>query len=288
MPLSHFLKIHLNIILPSTPGSPKYLLHNVLIIAPTCSGLTSWPSSRLPEATAYDLRPKHAAAITNNKIAPSCKFYCSYKKSAFVNTWHERLLTALAAIRRRERQFRDQWQCGYKHTSTSVENEDGKLHKSRQEHDLTDHTHVKSTDSEPRGKRTDQSVLTTRRFNPAEERNTAVQRQTAKWQKSYLGHRIFKGQFWLFVYAAAFRMPNNSTDSLLYGCPLYRVPENGCFIAQTADIRRHMPCSRTHRMDTLYITPGADKSLARPGRKQAPKHARDARDFNNIETRAII
>ena len=33
---------------------------------------------------------------------------------------------------------------------------------------------------------------------------------------------------------------------------------------------------------------GADKSLAQPGRKQARKHVRDARDFNNIETRAII
>ena len=33
---------------------------------------------------------------------------------------------------------------------------------------------------------------------------------------------------------------------------------------------------------------GADKSLARPGRKQARKHVRDAREFNNIETLAII
>jgi len=33
---------------------------------------------------------------------------------------------------------------------------------------------------------------------------------------------------------------------------------------------------------------GADKSLARPGRKQARKHVGDARDFNNIETRAVI
>ena len=32
---------------------------------------------------------------------------------------------------------------------------------------------------------------------------------------------------------------------------------------------------------------GADKSLALPGRKQARKHVRDARDFNNIETRAV-
>ena len=31
-----------------------------------------------------------------------------------------------------------------------------------------------------------------------------------------------------------------------------------------------------------------DKSLARSGRKQARKHIRDARDFNNIETRAVI
>ena len=33
---------------------------------------------------------------------------------------------------------------------------------------------------------------------------------------------------------------------------------------------------------------GADKSLARPGKKQALKNVKDARDFNNIETRAII
>ena len=33
---------------------------------------------------------------------------------------------------------------------------------------------------------------------------------------------------------------------------------------------------------------GADKSLARPGRKQARKHVRDACDFNKIETQAVI
>jgi len=38
----------------------------------------------------------------------------------------------------------------------------------------------------------------------------------------------------------------------------------------------------------VRIYRGADKSLARPGRKQARKHVRDARDFNNIETRAVI
>ena len=48
-------------------------------------------------------------------------------------------------------------------------------------------------------------------------------------------------------------------------------------------------------MNTAYLTPlimfhipGADKSLARPRRKQARKHFRDARDFNNMEKRAVI
>jgi len=35
-------------------------------------------------------------------------------------------------------------------------------------------------------------------------------------------------------------------------------------------------------------TRGADKSLARPGRKKARKHFRNARDCNKIETRAVI
>jgi len=33
---------------------------------------------------------------------------------------------------------------------------------------------------------------------------------------------------------------------------------------------------------------GADKSLARPGRKQAPKYIKDVCDFSNIETRVVI
>jgi len=35
-------------------------------------------------------------------------------------------------------------------------------------------------------------------------------------------------------------------------------------------------------------TRGADKSFARRGRKQTRNHVRDTRDFNNIETRAVI
>jgi len=38
--------------------------------------------------------------------------------------------------------------------------------------------------------------------------------------------------------------------------------------------------------DRLYQ--GADKSLAQPGRKQAQKHVRDARDINKIKMRAVI
>ena len=41
-------------------------------------------------------------------------------------------------------------------------------------------------------------------------------------------------------------------------------------------------------MIIIIQVPGADKSLARTGRKQARKHVRDARDFKNIETRAVI
>jgi len=38
----------------------------------------------------------------------------------------------------------------------------------------------------------------------------------------------------------------------------------------------------------MHLYWGSGKSLARLGRKQARKHVRDARDFNNIETRAVI
>jgi len=37
-----------------------------------------------------------------------------------------------------------------------------------------------------------------------------------------------------------------------------------------------------------YNYRGTDKSLDWPGRKQARKHVRDTRDFNNIEKRADI
>ena len=47
------------------------------------------------------------------------------------------------------------------------------------------------------------------------------------------------------------------------------------------------PTTKTTTTTTIII-PRTDKSLARQRRKQARKHVRDARDFNNIETRAVI
>jgi hypothetical protein len=62
--------------------------------------------------------------------------------------------------------------------------------------------------------------------------------------------------------------------------------------------RKHLPeyCGQrkysARANEALMLKPdgvyrGADKSLARPGRKQARKHVRDARGFNNIETRGV-
>ena len=41
-----------------------------------------------------------------------------------------------------------------------------------------------------------------------------------------------------------------------------------------------------HNMWSTYRS--ADKSLARPERKQTRKHVREANDFNNIETRVVV
>jgi len=43
------------------------------------------------------------------------------------------------------------------------------------------------------------------------------------------------------------------------------------------------------RVDCILLrNRGADMSLARPGREQDRRHVGDARDFSNIETRAVI
>ena len=48
----------------------------------------------------------------------------------------------------------------------------------------------------------------------------------------------------------------------------------------------HIVIPKYSELAVLYR--GADKSLARPGRKQAQNHVRDACDYNKIETRAVI
>ena len=66
-----------------------------------------------------------------------------------------------------------------------------------------------------------------------------------------------------------------SHDSSLYNAQALERMTYGCGL-----MRKHM--------EHIYIYRGADKSLARTGRKQARKYFRNARDFNNIETRAVI
>jgi len=53
-------------------------------------------------------------------------------------------------------------------------------------------------------------------------------------------------------------------------------------------LREHDDDDDDDECKSVNNIPGADKSLARRGRKQARKHVSDARDFNNIETRAVI
>jgi len=45
---------------------------------------------------------------------------------------------------------------------------------------------------------------------------------------------------------------------------------------------------KTRSVRADMINRGADKYLARPGRKQVRKYVRDARDINKIEMRAVI
>jgi len=53
-------------------------------------------------------------------------------------------------------------------------------------------------------------------------------------------------------------------------------------------VSRSLQNAATYLTNYVVFYRDSDKSLARPGRKQARKRVRDARDFNNIETRAVI
>jgi len=79
----------------------------------------------------------------------------------------------------------------------------------------------------------------------------------------------------------------------LYNCDIPTAPswkQNSEFwirIRTEATLKNFNQPSATFISVTIRGTRGADKSLAPPGREQARKHVRDARDFNNIETRAV-
>ena len=64
-----------------------------------------------------------------------------------------------------------------------------------------------------------------------------------------------------------------------------RILRTWLFLRQDCGIAVQVPPDLA---ESTVVYRGADMSLARPGRKQARKHVRDARDFNNIETRAVI
>ena len=59
-------------------------------------------------------------------------------------------------------------------------------------------------------------------------------------------------------------------------------------LAQCRNLARICAQFKAYIGERAWQYRGADNSLARPGRKQARKHIRDAHNFNNIETRAVI
>ena len=113
----------------------------------------------------------------------------------------------------------------------------------------------------------------------------ALEQAMGLWQERLWKHRIISRPL-CFTYFGVLS-PENVTAKTAHFCYrnfLYRRwickgtrKENNC-------IWREYYClgGRT------FPTHGADKSLALPGRKQARKNVRDASDFNNIETRALI
>ena len=106
-PTSHFLKIHLNIILPATPGSPKWFLslrfphRNPVFASPIShTRYMPHPSHRSVVTTHYKQCVSEAACVCfeycDNGIRPfKCWWYCLYEnivKNLYVTTsW---LLTA--------------------------------------------------------------------------------------------------------------------------------------------------------------------------------------------------
>jgi hypothetical protein len=78
----------------------------------------------------------------------------------------------------------------------------------------------------------------------------------------------------------------SSPSCFIYECnlnsktPVFEPGKGESFCVGKIDRTWSFPCAWIYR--------GVDKSLARPGRKQAWKHVKEARGFNNVETRAVI
>jgi hypothetical protein len=87
-----------------------------------------------------------------------------------------------------------------------------------------------------------------------------------------------------------FQVVNETLNTYCYGCcgNLHK----GSLVVTVlicASSKEHFELSnKAKENDGNTMHRGAIKSLAQPGRKQARKHVRDARDFNNIETRAAF
>ena len=92
----------------------------------------------------------------------------------------------------------------------------------------------------------------------------------------------------VFVLKVQFNYPKPINDFLFSNFRFRNQKFNGKY-EHLRNLRQILQSSVCYtELHNVIRTGRADKSLARPGRKQARKHVRDARDFNNIETWAVI
>ena len=101
-----------------------------------------------------------------------------------------------------------------------------------------------------------------------------------------LPHNLFSPTIHFKVFAQFLRLSKSPIRGRVSVTKVWAVHKCIALAQLVLDLFHMTNCK--HYYYYYYYTHGADKSLARPGRKQARKHFRDARDFNNIKTRAVI